>query len=328
MGEMEVPQGHVLLKRNERFRMSGYFQELCCHSGQAMVFEEASAFMEKYLLLTVSGKQIERVCHYYGEQIGEDIAREVERGTTAAVADKAALHYVMVDGHMLLTREEKWKEMKVGRIFRAEDSVELSPKRGWIMRSQYAAHLGEHQPFEAKMERLIDGIPKKVFVCDGAPWIWEWVESVYPKSLQILDYYHAKQHLCGFAEDYFKTPDKRKAWIDEQESLLMNDEVEKVISNISVLPATGRRVVAAKKKALLRYYRKNQKRMRYKTYKAMELMIGSGPIEAAHRHLIQVRMKRSGQRWTKKGLQQVANLRVVHKSNQWNTVLDIINLAA
>jgi len=71
MGEIEVPQGHVLLKRNERFRMSGYFQELCCHSGQAMVFEEASAFMEKYLLLTVSGKQIERVCHYYGEQIEE-----------------------------------------------------------------------------------------------------------------------------------------------------------------------------------------------------------------------------------------------------------------
>jgi len=68
--------------------------------------------------------------------------------------------------------------------------------------------------------------------------------------------------------------------------------------------------------------------MRYKTYKAMELMIGSVPIEAAHRHLIQLRMKRSGQRWTKKGLRQIANLRVVHKSNEWNTVLDMINLAA
>jgi len=47
------------------------------------------------------------------------------------------------------------------------------------------------------MERLIDGIPKKVFVCDGAPWIWDGVESVYPKSLQILDYYHVKHHLCA-----------------------------------------------------------------------------------------------------------------------------------
>jgi hypothetical protein len=293
-----------------------------------MVFEEASAFMEKYLMLTVSGKQIERVCHYYGEKIEERIAGQVNEGKAVEVEDKTALHYVMVDGNMLLTREEKWKEMKVGRIFRPQDSVELSPKRGWIMRSQYAAHLGGHQPFEAKMERLIDGIPKKVFVCDGAPWIWEWVESVYPKSLQILDYYHAKQHLCDFADLYFKTSDERKQWLDKQEALLLNDDVEKVISNINALPKTGRRVVTAKKKSLLRYYKKNQKRMRYKTYKALELMIGSGPIEAAHRHLIQLRMKRSGQRWTKKGLQQIANLRVVHKSNEWNTVLDMVNLAA
>jgi hypothetical protein len=308
--------------------MSAYLQELCCHSGQAMVFEEASSFMEKYLILTVSGKQIERVSHYYGEKIEEHIARQVSEGKSAEVEDKAALHYVMVDGHQLLTREEKWKEMKVGRIFRAGDHVELSAKRDWIMRSKYAAHLGGHQPFEAKMECLIDGIPKKVFVCDGAPWIWEWVESVYPKSLQILDYYHAKQHLCDFAQWYFKTPDERKQWIDRKEALLLNDDVEKVISNISALPKTGKRVITAKQKALLRYYRQNQKRMRYKTYQAMGLMIGSGPIEAAHRHLIQLRMKRSGQRWTKKGLQQVANLRVVHKSNDWNTLLDMINLAA
>ena len=49
-------------------------------------------------------------------------------------------------------------------------------------------------------------------------------------------------------------------------------------------------------------------------------------MEAAHRHVIQSRMKLSGQRWTIKGAQQVANLRVANKSDQWNEVIQLINL--
>ena len=308
--------------------MSAYLQEMCCHSGQAMVYAEASDFMERYLIQQVSGKQIERICHYYGEKIEMRLTQEGKEDKSVSAEDKEELYYVMVDGSMLLTREESWKEMKAGRIFRAEDRMKLSPKRGWIKHSQYVAHLGAHQPFEAKMEQLIDNLPKKVFVADGAPWIWDWVESAYPKSLQILDYYHTKQHLCDFAQLYFKTSDEQNQWIDQQETLLMNDDVEKVIDNIRSLPKTGKRLITAKQKTLINYYKQNQKRMRYKTYKTMGLMIGSGPIEATHRHLIQSRMKRSGQRWTKKGLQQLANLRVAHKSNEWNTVIDMISLAA
>jgi hypothetical protein len=68
--------------------------------------------------------------------------------------------------------------------------------------------------------------------------------------------------------------------------------------------------------------------MNYKTYKQMGLLIGSGPIEAAHRNVIQQRMKRSGQRWTKEGLQQIANLRVASKSNQWDSVVNMMKMAA
>lgn len=64
--------------------------------------------------------------------------------------------------------------------------------------------------------------------------------------------------------------------------------------------------------------------MRYGSFKAQGLLIGSGAIEAAHRHLIQHRLKLSGQRWTKQGAQQIANLRVAKKSNQWYKVLDLI----
>ena len=68
--------------------------------------------------------------------------------------------------------------------------------------------------------------------------------------------------------------------------------------------------------------------MKYKTYRKDGLLIGSGAMEAAHRHVIQHRMKLSGQRWTMKGAQKMANLRVAFKSNQWDHVVELTKMAA
>lgn len=207
--------------------------------------------------------------------------------------------------------------------------MEISPKRTCITQSQYVSHLGAHKEFEEKMGYVIDGIEQKVFISDGAKWIQQWVESMYPESLHILDYYHAKEHLCGFAEIYFGEDKKAKnLWIDEQEKLLLHEDTSLVIKRISGLPKTGKRDAERKRKELLQYYQSNLKRMNYKTYKQMGLLIGSGPIEAAHRHVIQQRMKLSGQRWTIKGAQQIANLRTLNKSNQWEKLIEITSMVA
>ncbi len=68
--------------------------------------------------------------------------------------------------------------------------------------------------------------------------------------------------------------------------------------------------------------------MSYKTYKNKGLLIGSGPIEAAHRNVIQQRLKLSGQKWSIKGANAVANLRCYNKSNSWELIDQIIKLAA
>ena len=329
MGEMNVNKNHVLMHHNPHFRMSAYLQEMSCYAGQAMVFLEASEFMHKYMMVEVTDKQIERISHFYGKQLEEILQQKIEKGENMKHLMDNQSHYVMPDGHMLLTREEGWKEMKLCRIFKANDRVEISHKRTCITQSLYVSHLGGHKEFEEKVEYVVDDIQKKVFISDGAKWIQQWIESKYPESLHILDYFHAKEHLCDFAEMYFGTDTKAKyAWIEEQEILLKQDEALKVIKNISSLPKTGKKRVARKRKSLIQYYQSNLKRMNYKTYKQMGLLIGSGPIEAANRHVIQQRMKRSGQRWTKAGLQQIANLRVASKSNQWETVVDMIKLAA
>jgi hypothetical protein len=329
LGEMSVSREHVLLTHNESFRMSAYLQEMSCYSGQAMVFEEASEFIGKYLMIDLNAKQIERVSHHYGERIEESLREKIENGASQKHLDSDQMHYVMPDGHMLLTLEEGWKEIKMGRIFKANDRVQVNKKRTEITQSLYVAHLGDHKEFEKKMEYVIDELPKKTFISDGARYLQEWMESMYPDDIHILDYFHAKEHLCDFAKSYFGTDvDAKNKWIDEQENLLLNEDASMVINNIRLLPKTTKKGVGKQRKVLMEYYRSNIKRMNYKTYKQMGLLIGSGPIEAAHRHVIQQRMKRSGQRWTKSGLQQIANLRVVSKSNRWDEVLDMINLAA
>ena len=64
--------------------------------------------------------------------------------------------------------------------------------------------------------------------------------------------------------------------------------------------------------------------MRYKDYLGKGWLIGSGPMESAHRTVIQQRMKLSGQRWTLRGAQQMANLRVAQKSGNWRAVKNLI----
>jgi len=74
----------------------------------------------------------------------------------------------------------------------------------------------------------------------------------------------------------------------------------------------------------LNYLNTNKKRINYGLFKEKGYLIGSGAIEAAHRDVIQKRLKLSGQRWTMAGAQQVANLRVADKSNRWNMVHELI----
>ncbi len=60
--------------------------------------------------------------------------------------------------------------------------------------------------------------------------------------------------------------------------------------------------------------------MDYRAYRKRGLLIGSGAIEAAHRTVVQKRLKRSGQRWSQVGAQRVLNLRVCWMSARWPIV--------
>lgn len=298
--------------------------------GQQKVFVEAEETLEMLKGLKINAKQIERVCHHYGdlieqqdaEMINSQIFREYE-GTQGN-----QLHYAMIDGAMYLTKEEQWKEAKLGRIFNTNENVNVSKNRSIISNSTYVSHLGGIKDFFPKLEYHLDGLKSVVIIADGAKWIWNWADDFYPEATQILDFYHAKEHLCEFAVNYFKESTPRSEWIDEQCRTMLEEDTQKVIGALKDLPMSPTKKLEQQKKKLINYYQKNRKRMRYSAYIKKGLLIGSGAIESAHRNVLQQRMKLSGQHWTKKGFQQISNLRVIYKSNNSSRIRQLVRNAA
>jgi hypothetical protein len=291
--------------------MSALLCERVCLMGQALVFAEAERMLDELTGVAVAAKQIERVCLYFGEAIAEQIPHAAEQ-----IEGKRA--YAMLDGSMVLTREQGWKEIKLGRLFAEADHERAQGQRGRVARSAYVAHLGSKDDFLPAFEQALcqAQYEQLVVVADGAAWIWDWAEAQCPAAVQILDYYHVKQALWRYAHVHFTSQKRRLAWMTEQEERLFNDAVDEVIEAVA---GYGYRSLADLKqqRGLLGYLKHNRHRMRYGSYRRQGLLIGSGPIESAHRNVIQQRLKLAGQRWSQQGAQAVANLRVVHKSGHW-----------
>lgn len=317
MGYVTISNLHPFSKGNNGFQISPRFQELMVYAGQLDSYENCNEVLEKFTNIKVSATQVWRVATTYGEEVGKTINEEV----ILTPSKKDEVLYAMADGSMIFTREEQWKEVKVGRLFKSSDCIHSAEKPGWISNSQYVAHLGGHKEFTAQMEKLLDHYAdsnqKIVFISDGATWIKNWVEDAYPQAISILDFYHAAEYLYAFANAYFTDERKRKKWSETQKELLLRGKSKQVIKHVKQIGATVKEGVR-----LIEYYENNIERMNYSEYKNIGTgIIGSGAIESAHRTLVQKRMKQSGQRWSIVGAQHMLNLRVTRKNNQWSKIV-------
>jgi hypothetical protein len=339
-GKLEIKKGHLLEKGTNKYGITMNLQEVLCDLAQSKIFKQVSSTLKKLLSVNISVPQVQRVSEYYGDQLNPIIEANQEGyiPQLPAVNDPTIITYTMIDGHMLCTREyedennkqqwkEKWKEMKVGMQFREKSIMQVSKSRREIFNPVFACHLGSVQGFYPKFERHLSKGDSKVFLCDGAKWIWSWVESNFPGSIQIVDYYHAAEKIKIFAKYHFKDQEINQKWIQEQEGLLLDNQVLQVVENLQKLKPRNTFAAEAKNVAI-NYYVEHEDRMQYKTFRDQGLLIGSGPVEAAHRKLIQQRMKLSGQKWSVKGAQAIGNLRCFKESNNWEMVENLIRLAA
>jgi hypothetical protein len=295
-------------------------QEKMVYVGQMDCYEICCEVLEKLAGVKVGGTQVYRITDLYGKGV-ESV---VNAQRTLTPLKPAEVLYSEVDGSMIFTRGEGWKEVKVGRLFKSSDCIHAGSKPGWISNSQYVAHLGSSTEFTQIMDDLLESFGKLdkrlIFMSDGATWIKNWIEDAFPGAISILDYYHACEHLHQFSKGFFKDKDVEQNWTNQQKELLLESQVLEVIKNIKALACNGNEEAGN----LIAYYEANKDRMDYRQYKKMGCgIIGSGAIESAHRTVIQKRMKLSGQRWSKKGAQNMLNLRVMNKNQQWSKIIEM-----
>lgn len=226
-----------------------------------------------------------------------------------------------VDGSYLAIRGiEPWKEAKVGVIYR-HDPVTKAPIPNTARYVAVVNGLGEFAPvFEdaLKVEKA-DEVYTVLWLGDGAIHNWRLAEQLLPNAIQILDWYHAVKHAvdCGkvlLGEESSLLP----LWQQRAEALLAAGDPAALIAElmecVALLPRRGRLECLTALDDLIRYYRTNAHRMRYAAFREAGWPIGSGAAESAHRHVLQVRMKRAGQRWAMPNARRMAGLRAAYRT--------------
>ncbi|REA64433.1 hypothetical protein DSL64_02465 [Dyadobacter luteus] len=300
-------------------------------AGVSDVYSKSNELLNALLGINISESQLYRVTDYLGNAVAEDVMAEIKHqklNSTERV-------YASMDGSMI-QMDQGWQEVKLGRIFREDCKLENGTKEQGNIRykldeSFYSGHLGSYNHFIPKFEASLgtykDCEDRLVFITDGAQWIHNYLANRFPNATHILDYYHAVEHLTDFANSHFTDIARREKWVKAQKSELLEGSAQNVLDNIAKLRKLSKNVRKQRTK-LLEYYKNNVDRMDYKSFRSQGLMIGNGPMEAAHRTVIQTRMKRSGQRWTPKGAQAMLNLRVLRESNRWSCVTQALSHAA
>ena len=178
-----------------------------------------------------------------------------------------------------------------------------------------AAEFGR-RTFLHAWERGWDQAEKKVVIGDGAEWIWNIADEHFPGAIQIVDLFHARQHLWDLARLLCPGDEVRQnRWILRHQLKLDGGKIEKLVHFLRAIGAPSPELAERIRKEAA-YFEKNAKRMRYPEFRRQHLFVGSGVIEAGCKTVIGSRLKRSGMFWTVRGANAIIALRCCHLNGQ------------
>jgi len=183
--------------------------------------------------------------------------------------------------------------------------------------------------FERQVTQELVQLPEsitKILLMDGARGLWNYAENtkLFADFRRLLDFYHASEHLSALAEELFgQSSPKADNWYEAWRHKLKYEQgaVDGLLRSSARYRKMGKLSKARREQIEKEetYFKRNREKMNYHEYIAEGLPIGSGPVEAACKTIVKARLCQSGMRWSKAGGQNVLNLRVLHKSGQWDT---------
>lgn len=306
--------------------------------GALVSFQEGSELLQELAGMAVDAKQIERTA----EDLGKEIAAEERLRSEAddAVVLPQTL-YLGMDGTGIPLRAEEL----AGRAGKQEDgsaktgevklctiwSAESHDAQGIPVRDEgsvtYSAALesaatadtaAERSPFAQRVwreatRRRFGQAPRPVVLGDGAAWIWNIAGEQFPEALQIVDRYHAKQHLSNLGKALYGPTHPRAAqWAERRKEELDTGKFQALLAAI-------RRQISRSDEArrCLHYFQTNRERMRYPEFHAQGFCTSTGVVEAGCKVAIGTRLKRAGMHWTVHGANAIIALRCCKLSGRF-----------
>ncbi len=327
---------------------SGVQREISYLCGR-LTFEEAAESLCRHVPLGMSARQALTLMRPVGEVLAMAEDRQVKSLQAQAQQARSQRRqerqtkeikrlYIELDGVLARMRrgsvpmeqEERhrkgdlYREIKAGAVFRAE----RGPKRSELVPGvyvdtpepdsmRYVARRTAKGGFAWLLYQLavecgLEQAKQVVVLGDGAPWIWNLAAEHFPQAVQIVDLYHAKEHVWEVAHAVFGPGTAAgTAWATHACSLLEEGQSAALVSAISALPPIAPEPGQARSipERAVDYFTTNAQRMRYPVFRAQGMHVGSGIAEAACKTIVSTRAKRSGMRWTPEGIDALLPLR-------------------
>ncbi len=237
---------------------------------------------------------------------------------------------ITMDGCMTNVRAEGWKEVKVGCVFEAAPHGESTrdPQGEAVPVVQatalsYVLHLGGPEEFGVKLAvetqaRGWHAAHQSATIGDGAAWIWNLAQQDYPTSAHIVDWYHAKQHLCAAAQVIWPDqPDHAAEWVQQYADLLYAGHADQIATGLFARAGRAMPEGQAKLETEAGYFSAHHQRMQYRDFQRAALPIGSGTVESGAKQT-KHRISAAGMRWSRRGLENLLPWRAALMSNAFD----------
>jgi hypothetical protein len=298
--------------------------------GSETSFDRGRTQMELLAGLAVTRKAVER----HAEAIGEDIAKRERAQIQCAIqldlpvvtGPRIPVLYIEMDGTgvPVVPAETEGRNGKNGEPAHTRE-VKLSAvftqtkadEQGRPIRDEasttYTGAIETAEEFGRRVyteawDRGWSCADKKVILGDGAVWIWNIADREFPGAIQIVDLYHAREHLWDLAGKLFSNDKQRKRWAGRMQACLDEGRIEDIVRILRSFPAESPDL-GEPLRTEADYFQRNAERMRYPEFRKQKLFVGSGVIEAACRTVIAQRLKLSGMFWTVRGANAIIALR-------------------
>jgi hypothetical protein len=309
--------------------------------GHEVPFDHGRKQMKLLAGLEVTAKSVERAAEAIGGDIAaadnREIGKAVQLDLPVVIGEPIPILYVEMDGTGVPvvkkeTEGRKGKtdgqpahtrEVKLGCVF----TQTTWDEEGYAIRNpdsttytgaiEAAEEFGKRIYLEA-WNRGWSRAAKKVVIGDGAEWIWNLADLHFPGAIQIVDLYHARQHLWELARKLYPNDQPaQKVWMKaHQKRLLDKGKIEKLVAAIRSIDPTNPEV-GEKIRLEADYFEQNAHRMRYPNFRRQHLFVGSGVIEAGCKTVIGSRLKQSGMFWTLRGANSIIALRCCHLNGRF-----------